>query len=57
MGTIGFLDTAGSILGSFAAGFFMIPSLGVVKSFLAVVLLNLALGILLLLFNHNQSLE
>jgi spermidine synthase len=55
MGTIGFLDTAGSILGSFAAGFLMIPALGVVKSFLAVVLLNLALGALLILFNRNLS--
>jgi len=51
MGNIGFLDTAGSILGSFAAGFLMIPLLGVVKSFLIVVLLNILLGILLVLFN------
>jgi spermidine synthase len=53
MGTIGFLDTAGSILGSFAAGFLMIPALGVVKSFLAVVFLNLLLGLTLVLFNRN----
>jgi spermidine synthase len=53
MGTIGFLDTAGSILGSFAAGFLMIPALGVVKSFLAIVLLNLVLGLILVLFNRN----
>ncbi len=57
MGKIGFLDTAGSILGSFAAGFLMIPAMGVVKSFLAVVILNLVLGILLLLFNQNQRLK
>jgi spermidine synthase len=53
MGTIGFLDTAGSILGSFAAGFLMIPVLGVVKSFIAIVLLNLMLGLLLVAFSHN----
>jgi spermidine synthase len=51
MGTIGFLDTAGSILGSFAAGFLLIPSIGVIPSFIAIVLLNVTLGIILILAN------
>jgi spermidine synthase len=58
MGTIGFLDTAGSILGSFAAGFLLIPSFGVVNSFLGIVLLNILLGSLLVFVNpslHRRS--
>ena len=51
MGTIGFLDTAGSILGSFAAGFLLIPAFGVIHSFIAIVLLNVLLGLLLIIAN------
>ncbi|HJZ41663.1 MAG TPA: fused MFS/spermidine synthase, partial [Bacteroidales bacterium] len=51
MGTIGFLDTAGSILGSFAAGFLLIPAFGVIHSFISIVLLNILLGIVLILAN------
>ena len=52
MGMIGFLDTIGSVLGSFVAGFVLIPIFGVVMSFIVIVAINLVLGILLLLFNH-----
>ena len=51
MGMIGFLDTIGSVIGSFIAGFVLIPLLGVVMSFISIVLLNITLGILLLCFN------
>ena len=53
IGTIGFLDTVGSILGSFVAGFLLIPFLGVVKSFIFTALINILIGMLLLLF-HPQ---
>jgi spermidine synthase len=51
MGTIGFLDTAGSILGSFAAGFLLIPAFGVIPSFISIVILNTILGTVLILAN------
>lgn len=50
MGVIGFMDTAGSILGSFAAGFLMIPFLGVVNSFLVTAGVNILLGILVIIY-------
>jgi len=49
MGTIGFLDTVGSILGSFLGGFIMIPFLGVVRSFMLTALINVTIGMVLLL--------
>ena len=55
MGMIGFLDTIGSVLGSFAAGFILIPLLGVVESFVAIVALNIILGIILLVFNKTMN--
>jgi spermidine synthase len=55
MGMIGFLDTIGSVLGSFIAGFVLIPLLGVVMSFVVIVVLNISLGILLLYFNHLMN--
>jgi len=51
MGFIGFLDTIGSVIGSFVAGFIMIPFIGVVKSFVFVVFINLILG-LLIFYTH-----
>jgi spermidine synthase len=51
MGYLGFLDTIGSVLGSFVAGFLMVPFLGVVKSFVLVVLINLLLGIAIFLYH------
>jgi spermidine synthase len=55
MGVIGFLDTIGSVLGSFAAGFILIPLLGVVISFITIVALNVTLGVLLLYFNQLMN--
>jgi spermidine synthase len=46
MGLLGFLDTIGSVVGSFVAGFIMIPFLGVVKSFIITVCINLVIGLL-----------
>jgi spermidine synthase len=51
MGYLGFLDTAGSVIGSFAAGFIMIPFLGVVKSFVVIVIINLILGSAIFVFH------
>lgn len=53
MGNIGFLDTAGSILGSFVAGFLLIPAVGVIRSFISIVLINVLLGIILILTNPS----
>lgn len=55
MGTIGFLDTAGSILGSFVAGFLLIPNIGVVNSFISIVLLNIVLGVVLIAANPSPN--
>lgn len=55
MGTIGFLDTVGSIFGSFAAGFILIPFFGVVKSFLFVALINVVIGLSLYLFHPSRN--
>jgi spermidine synthase len=59
MGMVGFLDTIGSVLGSFVAGFILIPVLGVVMSFITVVVLNVILGALLISANHllNEKLK
>lgn len=51
IGKIGFLDTVGSIFGSYIAGFIMIPLMGIYPSFLIVVLMNVLLGVLLLVFH------
>ncbi len=55
MGVIGFLDNIGSVLGSFMAGFVMIPLFGVVRSFILVVALNVMLGVLLVAFNSQVT--
>lgn len=55
MGTIGFLDTVGSILGSFIAGFVLIPFLGVVKSFLMVAVVNVVIGLSMWLLHPYKS--
>lgn len=55
MGMIGFLDTIGSVVGSFAAGFILIPLLGVVESFITIVALNIMMGIMLLFFNKTMQ--
>lgn len=51
MGLLGFLDTIGSVTGSFAAGFILIPFMGVVRSLVLVVLINLLMGLLILVFH------
>lgn len=51
IGIIGFLDTVGSIFGSFIAGFIMIPVFGIFHSFLITVLLNVILGLSLFYFH------
>ncbi len=55
MGVIGFMDTVGSIIGSFVAGFILIPVLGVVHSFLLVVFINVFIGLLIILFHPVLS--
>lgn len=55
IGFLGFLDTAGSILGSFVAGFFLIRFMGIYYSFLVVVLLNLFPGLLLVLYKEQNN--
>ncbi len=55
MGMIGFLDTIGSVLGSFVAGFILIPLIGVVMSFITIVILNVILGVLLLCFEQVMN--
>jgi spermidine synthase len=51
IGNIGCLDTAGSIFGSFAAGFILIPFVGVVKAVILTAGINLILGVLLIVFH------
>ncbi|KPJ66090.1 MAG: hypothetical protein AMJ43_09160 [Coxiella sp. DG_40] len=51
IGSIGCLDTVGSIFGSFAAGFIFIPFVGVVKAVILTAGINLILGVLLIVFH------
>lgn len=53
IGSLGALDTVGSVAGSVVAAFVLIPLLGTVRSFLAVVMINLLLGTWLLQFRKN----
>jgi spermidine synthase len=55
IGFLGFLDTAGSILGSFMTGFFLIRFMGIYYSFLVVVLLNLFPGLLLASYKEQND--
>jgi spermidine synthase len=48
IGLLGFLDTAGSIIGSFVAGFILIGFLGIYKSFMFTVLMNILAGLIVL---------
>jgi len=56
-GNIGLLDTVGSIAGSFAAGFILIPVFGTMKSFYIIVTLNLIMGIVLLILSTKIILK
>ena len=44
MGVLGCLDTIGSVLGAFAGAFIMIPLLGIQRTIIVTVLLNIALA-------------
>ncbi|MGC9343385.1 MAG: fused MFS/spermidine synthase, partial [Bacteroidales bacterium] len=55
IGLVGFLDTAGSIFGAYAAGFILIPLLGIYPSFLVIVYMNISLGVLLLLTHPEKG--
>ncbi|MGB9746108.1 MAG: fused MFS/spermidine synthase [Bacteroidales bacterium] len=57
MGLLGFLDTIGSVVGSFVAGFVMIPFLGVVKTFIITVCINLVIGLLVFTFHPVLSIR
>lgn len=57
MGVIGFMDTIGAIIGSFVAGFILIPVMGVVHSLLLVVYINVFIGLLIILFHPVFSLK
>lgn len=48
VGTVYAVNTVGSILGAFAAGFLLLPNLGIHKSVIAVVALNIFAGLLVL---------
>ncbi|UCH98219.1 MAG: fused MFS/spermidine synthase [Candidatus Aminicenantes bacterium] len=49
VGTVYAVNTVGSILGAFAAGFILVPNLGIHKSVITVANLNLLAGVLVLL--------
>jgi spermidine synthase len=57
IGWIGSLDTVGSILGSFVAGFILIPALGVVTASVLVALLNLIIGIFFIMSNPQEQIK
>ncbi len=50
IGFVGFLDTIGSVAGSLAAGFLLIPVLGLKSSFILAVMINIIIG--LRVINH-----
>jgi len=45
------INSMGSVLGSIAAGFILIPLIGITKGFVVIALLNIILGSILLIFN------
>ncbi len=51
IGNLGFLDTVGSIFGSFAGGFILIPFLGIQKSILLLAVLNVVIGAIIIFFH------
>jgi spermidine synthase len=55
IGYVGFLDTVGSIVGAFAAGFILVPFLGVVKSVVVTAFLNCIIGIAILVVHPNYT--
>jgi spermidine synthase len=57
LGVIGFFDTVGSIAGSFAAGFLLIPFLGVVNATIFTAAINIVIGIALVLLNPLSDIK
>jgi spermidine synthase len=51
------MNTLGTIMGSFGAGFILLPSLGAQKSLLLVASLNLAIGVYLVFKDHGAKLK
>jgi len=54
IGIVYLLNTLGSILGSLLVGFFLLPALGMRDSFLALVMVNLAIGAALALWQRRD---
>jgi spermidine synthase len=48
-------NTIGCVLGSFVAGFVMVPLLGLRNSFLLIVAVQLSLGVIVILFSEKKS--
>ena len=53
VGIIGGLNTAGSILGSFAGGFILIPVFGMYRSLIVLALVNMLAGVAAILFDRQ----
>jgi spermidine synthase len=51
IGTVGFFDTIGSVMGPFAAGFIFIYFIGMQRSIIIMALLNLTIGIFIVAFH------
>ena len=51
IGKVGFFDTIGSVIGSFAAGFIFIYFIGMQKSVIIMALLNLAVGVIIIILH------
>jgi spermidine synthase len=57
VGTVYAVNTVGSIFGAFAAGFLLLPNLGIHKSVITVVCFNLIAGLLVLISRVRQPLR
>ncbi len=55
IGRMGLLDTVGSILGAFVAGFVLLPAMGSQNAFLLVVVINLVIGYAVIYFNPSET--
>ncbi|NQT27049.1 fused MFS/spermidine synthase [candidate division KSB1 bacterium] len=54
LGGLGFLDTAGSILGAFIAGFLFIPKIGMFRSSEMIALISVGVGVVLILMDSQS---
>ena len=57
IGEIGFLDTIGSVFGAFAAGFILIPLLGVLKSVLLAAGINILIAVIAVIIHPRRPLR